>query len=350
MPVHAVDPLEDPRWRAFVEDHPRASVFHTVPWLDALRRTYGYQPIVYTTSAPGTDLENGLVFCRVESWLTGRRLVSLPFSDHCEPLIDSAENLECILSGLQVYRRSYGWKYIEVRPANGGFRCIPARESFQPSKQYYLHTLDLRPPEDELFRRFHVSSIQQRIRRAERVGLTYESGRSDALLTKLYELILLTRRRHQMPPQPKEWFRNLKACLGRALEIHVASYQNRPVAGILTAHFKNTVVYKYGGSDPAYHKLGPMPFLLWRAIQEAKSQTVQTFDFGRSDYYNQGLIDFKDRWAGERRLMTYWRSARRAENLLVNDGLALRAAKQFFGFLPNSMLKAAGVLLYRHIG
>jgi CelD/BcsL family acetyltransferase involved in cellulose biosynthesis len=153
-----------------------------------------------------------------------------------------------------------------------------------------------------------------------------------------------------MPPQPKEWFRNLKACLGRALEIHVASYQNRPVAGILTAHFKNTVVYKYGGSDPAYHKLGPMPFLLWRAIQEAKSQTVQTFDFGRSDYYNQGLIDFKDRWAGERRLMTYWRSARRAENLLVNDGLALRAAKQFFGFLPNSMLKAAGVLLYRHIG
>ena len=37
-------------------------------------------------SPPDEPLENGFLFCRVESWLTGRRLVSLPFSDHCEPL------------------------------------------------------------------------------------------------------------------------------------------------------------------------------------------------------------------------------------------------------------------------
>jgi Acetyltransferase (GNAT) domain len=138
--------------------------------------------------------------------------------------------------------------------------------------------------------------------------------------------------------------------MGDALEIRVASYQNTAVAGILTLRFKNTVVYKYGGSNQAYHKLGSMPFLLWRAIQEAKLQKVQTFDLGRSDCYNQGLVDFKEHWGAERRLMVYWRSPTSAENFLVNGGPALQAAKQFFGFLPNSMLEAAAGLLYRHIG
>ena len=86
--AHEIDPLTDPRWDRFLQQHPRASVFHSTPWLEALRRTYGYRPVAYTTSAPHEDLENGLVFCRVESWLTGRRLVSLPFSDSCELLVD----------------------------------------------------------------------------------------------------------------------------------------------------------------------------------------------------------------------------------------------------------------------
>src|ERR1700674_241455 len=42
--VHALDPLNDPRWSALIAEHPRASVFHTRGWLEALRRTYGFKP------------------------------------------------------------------------------------------------------------------------------------------------------------------------------------------------------------------------------------------------------------------------------------------------------------------
>src|SRR5262245_20006552 len=86
--VHQLDPLSDPRWKDLVAWHPDASVFHPSAWLGALQRSYGYQPVAYTTSAPGAPLGDGIVFCRVESWLTGRRLVSLPFSDHCAPLVE----------------------------------------------------------------------------------------------------------------------------------------------------------------------------------------------------------------------------------------------------------------------
>src|ERR1700691_1050981 len=84
--VHEIDPLTDRRWDEFVRRCSQSSVFHTVAWLQALHRTYGCEPIVFSTAPPGTEIENGLVFCRVESWLTGTRLVSLPFSDHCDAL------------------------------------------------------------------------------------------------------------------------------------------------------------------------------------------------------------------------------------------------------------------------
>ena len=74
----------------------------------------------------------------------------------------------------------------------------------------------------------------------------------------------------------------------------MASKDGRPIASILTLSFKKTMVYKYGGSDAAHHPLGGMPFLFWRAIQEAKAQGIEELDLGRSDLDQPGLIAFKD--------------------------------------------------------
>src|SRR5215469_16265318 len=87
--VYIIDPLQDIRWEQFLQVHHDACLFHSTAWLGALQRTYGYTPLVYTTSRPREPLRDGMVFCRVDSWLTGRRLVGLPFSDYCAPLIDS---------------------------------------------------------------------------------------------------------------------------------------------------------------------------------------------------------------------------------------------------------------------
>src|SRR5213594_1479598 len=100
-PAHRIDPLADPRWVEFVERHPRASVFHTPGWLETLRRTYGYEPVAYTTASPGAELTNGVVLCRVASRITGRRMVSLPFSDHCEPLVEGPEERKELFSYLR---------------------------------------------------------------------------------------------------------------------------------------------------------------------------------------------------------------------------------------------------------
>ena len=114
--IYETDPLCDPRWAALVESHPRASVFHSPNWLRALRAVYGYEPIVVTSCPPSARLTNGLVLCRINSWLTGRRFVSLPFSDHCEPLVSCSDEFDEMLLHLKQSVDQNAWKYVEIRP------------------------------------------------------------------------------------------------------------------------------------------------------------------------------------------------------------------------------------------
>ena len=344
--VHSFDPLRDPRWLELVGRHPNASVFHTPGWLRALQRTYHYEPVAFTTSAPTEELRNALVFCAVRSWLTGRRLVSLPFSDHCEPLVENHEELNALRLFVQRIGKQQRWKYVEMRSSNS---VLQLEGGFQRAKTFYLHRLDLRPSLDVLLRSFHKDCVQRKIRRAEREGLIYESGRSELLLQKLYGLLRLTRRRHHLPPQPLEWFRSLVDCLDEKACIRIASKNGMPIAGILTLSHGKRVVYKYGGSDARLNNLGGMALLLWKAIQEAKQAGAEELDLGRSDCNNPGLIAFKEHWAANRSTLTYWRCPAAAMPAQT-DGWRLHVAKQLSARLPDGVLTVAGKLLYRHIG
>lgn len=350
MPVCQLDPLTDPRWTRLVDDHPLATVFHSPGWLEALKRTYGYQPAALTTSPSDHSLQNGLVFCRIASWLTGRRLVSLPFTDHCDVLASGPGDADCLLAAFSACQGDERAKYAEVRPLHA-FPACPA--GFRQTHEFYLHRLDLRPSAEDLFRSFHKDSIQRKIRRSEREGLTLESGRSPALLDKFYRLFATTRRRHELPPTPREWFSNLIACLDTQLKIWVAAKDDRPIASILTLQFKDTLIYKYGGSDANSHAMGGMQALFWRAIQEAKRDGVRCLDFGRSDLENQGLITFKNHWGTSATKLQYFRhpsSAVRPLNAARGGRLAGKIAGKVFSVLPSKGLSVAGKLLYKHIG
>jgi hypothetical protein len=346
--LHTLDPLSDERWRDFVWKHPKASVFHNPEWLEALRSSYGYRPIVYTTSPPGAPLTNGIVICCIDSWLTGSRLVSLPFSDHCDPLVDDSGDLITLLSFLTTSVDRDGYDYLELRPLSLFSYSDTLGGSVLPSKCFYVHVLDLQPSLDELFKGFHRSCVQRRIRKAEKESLFYEQGRSEELLTKFYQLLLLTRRRHQLPPQPVAWFRNLIACMGESLNVRVASKNGQAIAAILTLAHKDTIVYKYGCSDAKFHNLGGMQLLMWQAIQDAKLSCARCFDFGRSECDDEGLVAFKDHWGGMKRLITYYRYPAQVSESPSHWGV--RSAKAILKHLPGRAQMALGWLFYRHAG
>jgi hypothetical protein len=347
MDIYVIKPLQDARWTELTNRHPKASVFHTTAWLEALQRTYGYEPIVFTTSPPHSRLENGLVACDVQSWLTGHRLVSLPFSDYCDPLFDSMQELQFLVHYLRAEVDRKQWSYVEFRPVDASFGESSEPGCFQSNGEYFLHRLDLEPQVGDLFKSLNKDSAQRRIRRAERAGLTEKVGGSDDLLRTFYDLLVITRKRHSLPPQPYSWFTNLMCSFGGALEIRAAFKEQTPIAAILTLKFRDMVYYKYGCSDARHNNLGATPLLLWRAIAQARSTGARQFDFGRTEVDNPGLVAFKDNWAPRSRALVYLRFPRRSSTGVDRK---LKFVKRIFARMPRKLLAVTGNLIYRHIG
>jgi len=349
MKVFTLDPLSDARWESFVMHHPRASIFHTRGWLEALQRTYGYEPVLYTTTPESEELKNGLVFCRIKSWLTGRRLVSLPFSDHCDPLVDTKEEWESLIAFLLDSASSQHCKYVEMRPLGRSGLTSADGNGMAPYHSYYLHTLDIRPEHEDLLESFHRKAVQQPIKRAEREGITSEEGRSPELVRRFYRLLIRTRRRHAVPPQPLKWFYNLVDCLGEQLTIRVASKAGQPIASILTLSFHEHVYYKYGCTDERFHNLGGLQLLLWQAVKAGRERGAQALDMGRSDVEQANLVTFKERWGSSRDVLTYYRHPP-----VRSDHTARTWGEQVVGYalarLPDSLLTAVGGMLYQHMG
>jgi hypothetical protein len=349
--LFTIDPLSDSRWDDLAASHPKASVFHQKAWLQALSRTYGYRPLALTSSPEGKSLTDGIVFCLVRSWITGSRMVSLPFADHCDPLLnENGEGLQLdspeVSEWMRVECNTQHQQYIELRPLSSDGR---ANGLMIPGQSFWFHTLDLTPPLAKIFTGLHKDSMQRRIRHAEKEQVSYEAGSSDQLVDDFYRLLVITRRRHRLLPQPRAWFRNLIACTGENVRIRVARKEHVPVAAMLTLHHRNTVVYKYGCSDERFHHLAAMPFLYWKLIEEAKGSASELLDLGRTDLDNESLAVFKDRLGAVRRPLSYFRypSGAVAQGVKPSGHPAVR---RLFAALPDVVMPWAGRLLYRHMG
>ena len=345
MNVYRVDPISDLRWAKLITNNPQASLFHDPRWLRALNLTYAYHPLVLTTSSPGMPLCNGILFCEVDSWLTGRRLVSLPFSDHCEPLVNNASDTELLLQHARHEVDVGQYKHFELRP----LLCQPSTVcGLGAMRSFMFHRLDLRHPIETIYKGFHKDCIQRKIRRAERESLNYEEGNTEKLLRQFLGLMRMTRRRHGLPTQPEQWFRALIACFGEDLKIRIASKGNTPVASIITISHHRTMVYKYGCSDYSASRLGGTPLLFWHAVQDAKNSQKEELDLGRSDINGEGLITFKDHLGAKSFKLQYWNYPSRTYRPL-NPWLKI-ISKKAVELSPDFLLQMAGGLLYRHIG
>jgi CelD/BcsL family acetyltransferase involved in cellulose biosynthesis len=346
MQLYELDPLSDPRWDEFIASHPGATAFHLSGWVAALAKTYGYRPVAISSARPGEELSDGVIFCEVMSRITGNRFVSLPFSDHIEPLLTEKVRGSEIAGWMKMECIRRRWKYVEIRSASveDSFR-----EQLTQSDSFWLHSLDLTVSAEQLFRGLHKSCLQRRIRHAERQRLSCEKGSTGSLLDDFYKLLVLTRRRFRLLPQPRIWFQNLLGCMGENAEILVARKDGKAIAAILVLRHRRAVVYKYGCSDEALHHLGGMPFLFWKLIEEGKSAGAEILDFGRSELDNAGLIAFKDRFGALRTKLNYFRYPRES---CKNETFVrkLEIGRKVFAVLPGAISSTLGRLAYRHIG
>src|SRR5512134_721631 len=86
-----LNPLDIKEWNDLVAATPGTSFFHTANWARVLSESYDYKPVYFCEIEDGR-FKTLVRMMEVDSFLTGKRGVSLPFTDYCDPIFDGPTN------------------------------------------------------------------------------------------------------------------------------------------------------------------------------------------------------------------------------------------------------------------
>jgi Acetyltransferase (GNAT) domain len=339
--LQIVDPETDQRWDDYVQTHPKGLIYHHSAWRRVLESSFGYQPYYAALQDSSRGQFQGVLpLMMAGSKISGRRLISLPFTSHCTPLLDGLD-LEELVDCLG--RQCPGLGYLELRFLG------PAQPRLESRKDYVTHSLELGPGPERLFKKFHPTSIRQRIKRAERNGLKFRLAETENDLKEFFKLHIDVRKKHGLPPHRYAFFSNMWRILKPKgmLLLPIVEHDGRAVAGAVILRFRDTFIYEYGASDQAKLHLGPNQLLIWEVIKLACCQGARVLDLGRSAITHLSLIEFKTRWGAMTKQLTYcfYPKARRFN---TRDGLARSMLGAINRWLPNRVLQLEGELIYGH--
>jgi CelD/BcsL family acetyltransferase involved in cellulose biosynthesis len=338
----AVCQIDDPGWLRLVNRSPDATTFHIPAWSGAVSATYGFPSFVLAMQGADGRVVAGLPVMEVRDLLGRRALVSLPFTDHCPPLVDQEANLADVALLVTRWRARRAMPTLEVRAE------LPSTLDTVAQKVGTRHIVDLMSDPDALFRRLHRNRIQKRIRRARELGVEITLSRSIDDLATFYRLHCQTRRRQGVPVQPRRFIRNIWERViqpGHGFVI-LAKVEKKSIATALFLTWNRQLIYKYGASDTAYWKLGPNFLVHWTAMEWGCVNGYRIYDFGRTDEGHESLREFKAAWGSTEvpLIYTHLGSSPRA----LGRGHGAGVVNRIIRHSPTVVCRAVGELLYRY--
>lgn len=281
----------------------------------------------------------------IDSLITGKRGVSLPFSDYCEPLVSNPAQFLEMLAAAIAFGKKQNWKTIEFR---GGETSLQNEE---PSEWHYGHTLDLAEGPQKLFASLR-SSNRRNIQKAEKEKIDVAVTTSPDALKAFCRLNALTRRDHGLPPQPRQFFQCVyDQILSKDLGfVALAMLKSKVIAANVYFTFGDQIIYKYGASDRVFQHLRANNLVMWEAIKWGSDRGYKTLCFGRTEPENEGLRQFKSGWGTREHRIKYFRYSLQKETFIKAPIRARSVYGSIFSKLPISILDFMGRLLYRHMG
>ena len=262
--------------------------------------------------------------------------MSLPFTDECGLLGDVPPWLP---DALDDKRRSSGVASHEIRGRLAG----------APSwSQGYVHRLSLAPGLDAITSAYR-SSVRQGIRVAEREGVTVRTAGDPAdLVETFYRLHVRTRRRLGVPVQRRRYFQLLWERADRTRQR-------------LRARRRTTIDSCCRSRVLAEREHGPLQVRsVGRPSLEPSGEQCTVpigdharrrcgadhFDWGRTDFADDGLRRFKANWGSDEEELTYSQLGAVAQPTTRSSGRGV--ARTIIRRSPAAVSRLAGALLYRY--
>ncbi|MFO1070027.1 MAG: GNAT family N-acetyltransferase [Geminicoccaceae bacterium] len=272
---------------------PLGSLFSSPAWIAMLEATYGFEVRASTLVADGRCVA-AIPYAVVDD-IRGRRVLSLPFSDYCDPLVGDAAAWERLVAPL----RRLG--------APLRLRCLRnslplADGHLAKTGEALWHGVDLRRDEEAIWAGLDPSA-RQNVRRAQRAGVRIREGRSLDDLAAFHAMHRHVRKaKYRLLAQPFRMLEAMHDAFGERVRVLLAEIDGRPVAGILFLIDADTLFYKFNASVELPQR--PNDLLAWEGLRLGRRLGLGLFDFGLSDPAQPGLVRYKRKFATEERVIS----------------------------------------------
>jgi hypothetical protein len=341
---HAEPP---PAWDRLVAE--RGTFYHDRRWLTELTRCFGYRLHVLTTG-PDQQLTGGLALAEVPGLVGRGRLVSFPFSFIAGPLASDPETQAALAAAAREMTVERKLRRLELKQLG---TATPPAEGFERSTRYATFRVSTAGGEQALWKRLHVTSTQQRIRKGQKAGVIAMDGTSAEDWLAMARLEERVQQGHGVPPPPRRFFLEVLRRLQDAgiVDLYLARIPDgRIAAGFVMYKGPREWIYALSASDPALvREYRPTHVLLWAGLQRAAAAGV-TLDLGRTAPEQASLAEFKLRWGAEAVPLAYdyWPSAGGLTHARRDRG-KLAFAARIWSVLPGPVARL-GSTLYRYLG
>jgi len=325
------------------------SFYHDARWIGELAACFRYRVHWLLAAHDGTPVA-ALALAEVPSLLGRRRLVSFPFSFVAGPMASTAEPAHALISAARELAAERGIHRVEIKQLGTPW---PAAPGFVRSTRYTTYRVPTHGGEEAVWKRLHVTSTQQRIRKGQRAGVTVIDGTSEDHWRVMARLEERTQQAHGVPAPPRRFFLGTCRRLQQAglVDLLLARVPDgRIAAGFVLFKGPREWVYALSASDPALVKeYRPTHVLLWAGLQRAAAAGV-VLDLGRSSPEQTSLAEFKLRWGAEAVPLAYdyWPEAAGLTMARRDRGLLALGAR-VWSALPAPVARL-GSALYRYLG
>jgi CelD/BcsL family acetyltransferase involved in cellulose biosynthesis len=342
--VH-IDPLTDALWSTLLE-HQTHSLFHSPLWLQVLHQTYQMNVEANVLLNDRDEPQAGIHFCRISD-IRGQRIISLPFSDYCDPLVSDDAQWHELAEPLMC----------QQLPMN--MRClhndIPLNDTqFAQVKRAKWHGIDLDGDEETLLARIE-SSARRAIRKAEKSGVTVRLAQNEDDVRAFFQLHLGIRKyKYRLLAQPYAFFQNIWQIFSEAgkAALMLACVDDEVIGSVMYLGWGSTLYYKFSASSAAHLEHRPTDLLIWEGMKYARSQGYQFLDLGLSDWDQEGLVRYKRKFATEEGTISFLQH--QVERTISPQELAVPGLLSTFTDLltdpsvPDELTERAGDAIYRY--
>ena len=344
MKIKITENLDDPRITKFLIENKNSTIYHHPVWVKAISRIYNFQPYYLLITGPQGNELTGLFPFVVNRNKGKGKIISLPSTTHCEPILPNKFDFNIIIQSIKEY---FGSDSIEFDFKS---RINLSIQNFTSTSDYFVHIIELCPTLEETFNSFGKRSIRRLIRKADENRLSFRLGNSGKDLKIFYELEIKLRKSIGLPPAPYEFFKTLWDHLSKenlAL-LPVIEFDGNPIAASIVLKFKDTFYFEYTAIDKKYIDLYPNHKLHWEIIKIAQNDYNAKFiNMGRTAVEQENLIYFKEKW-NAKPFPLYRNNYPPTKKNNLKRSVLFKYIKSINSVLPSKILELEGKILFKY--